>query len=324
MIHRTVLARPPQRRGGFTLVELLIVMTIIAVLTGLVVAAVFGFIDTQSKQNTTLLLQKCHDTLTQRWSETSKDFRGTSSPPPSVFNLAGQDPERAKVVWMKLQLRRRFPMNYEEINNPGMVNGVQIIPYADLPAFPEYVRALQGRKTANDRSTESAACLLLALQRVPKGMKFSIDEALGPNAVKDTDGDGVPEIVDSWGRPVAFFRWGTGNAALDALSKSTNPNHLDRDTEDQGHTLMNATWNIPSNGSVALFEQLCHKISLNGQPWSYFTIPVVVSAGKSGNFGLKTDPATARQGAAGLLFTPDMAPVAPGSDSKAIYSFRTH
>src|SRR5438874_2608219 len=102
-------------RRGFTMVELLVVILIIAVLTGLIASAVFVVIGGQAQKNTETMLRKLHDGVQQQWSEACKEFRSpdTSSLPPYVLQLAGQDPARAQVIWLKLQLRREFPMSYD-------------------------------------------------------------------------------------------------------------------------------------------------------------------------------------------------------------------
>jgi type II secretory pathway pseudopilin PulG len=40
----------------------------------------------------------------------------------------------------------------------------------------------------------------------PYGAAFSRDE-FSDKEVQDTDGDGLPEFVDAWGKPLQFFRW---------------------------------------------------------------------------------------------------------------------
>jgi len=271
------------------MVELLIVVLIIAVLLGMVAGAVFRIIGGQSERNTGTMLHKLHDGVLQQWSEASKQYRSPENRPPDyvVQTLAGGDPTRGQVIWMKLLLRREFPMNYAEIIDPAGGN-TYLQPY--LKPIYSYNMALNGRTKANDPTTESAACLLIALQNHPhKGMKFDAEEALGASAIRDTDGDGVPEIVDGWGKAIAFFRWGTGNQALDALARG-GTGTLNRDTEDPNHKLMDSNWNNSNNTvGVPEFERLCHRIEVSGKPQSFFTIPVVVSAGKDGSFGLGFD-----------------------------------
>jgi len=281
------------------MVELLVVILILAVLTGLIASAVFVVIGGQAQKNTETMLRKLHDGVQQQWSEASKEFRSPekSAPSPYVLQLAGGDPARAQVIWMKLQLRREFPMSYDEILRPW---GTHTELQGDLKQIPSYVLAIQNRNSANTNSggiyTESAACLLIALENHPhKGMKFNAEESLGASAIRDTDGDGVPEIVDSWGRPIVFFRWGTGNPALDALARNVrDPNRRDRDSEDPFHKLMDGNWQSGNSLGVTTFQDLCHTIKdpSSGAPRSFFTIPVVVSAGKDGKFGLNGDMST--------------------------------
>ena len=294
MIERTSRTR---RQGGFTLIELLVVIAIIGVLVSLVAAAVFGFLGAQNKKNTELALQKTHNALEQQWREVILKARA-ETPPPNVMAMAGNDSERARVIWVKLRLKQEFPMNYTEALMPWKsYAGVpsKFIGPADLPPIREYVTRLQNVKPV-DPNTQAAACLLMALQRPRKGNKFNAEETLGASAIRDTDGDGVPEIIDGWGKPVLFFRWGTGNTDLDNSNLSAKDvKRLDRDTEDPTHKLMDSNWNFAQPGA-ADFQNLCHWITTNGQGKpleSYFTMPVVMSMGPDGLSGLDPSVPTA-------------------------------
>ncbi len=48
--------------------------------------------------------------------------------------------------------------------------------------------------------TESAECLYLILQKDP------VIEGIGAKFIKDTDGDGLLEFVDSFGKPIKWYR----------------------------------------------------------------------------------------------------------------------
>ena len=61
----------------------------------------------------------------------------------------------------------------------------------------------------HDHQTESAACLYLILKVTSaEGRAFDMG-SIPPTHIRDTDEDGVPEIVDAWGTPLRFYRWPT-------------------------------------------------------------------------------------------------------------------
>ena len=66
--------------------------------------------------------------------------------------------------------------------------------------------------SAHDPETESSECLYLILADKSDGIE-SILDSLPAQFIKDTDGDGLMEIVDSWGKPVKFYRWATDTFA---------------------------------------------------------------------------------------------------------------
>jgi prepilin-type N-terminal cleavage/methylation domain-containing protein len=286
MIALTLNRRSAQGRDGFTLVELMVVMGIIAVLAALTAAAVLNFLNVGPAQNTDLVLQKVDHALWQHWREITQQAQHEKLPA-SILSLAGGDDKRAQVILLKLRLKQEFPMSYAEALNPG--GGV--IPAADLPGLREYAIKLAGRTAAVDPNTESAACLLMALQRIRRGSTFNPDEGLGASGIRDTDGDGMPEIIDGWGRPILFYRWPSNNAEIQTEA-AKHYKVLSLDLEDPDRTLMSQSWQVSTslisgaktNGQM--FEFLCHPISQNGQPQSFFATPVVVSMGKDGVSGL--------------------------------------
>ena len=56
---------------------------------------------------------------------------------------------------------------------------------------------------------ESAECLYLILSQIVEEDRSAL-EFFSDNEIADTDNDGIPEIVDSWGTPIFFLRWAPG------------------------------------------------------------------------------------------------------------------
>ena len=267
-------------RAGFTLVELLIVISIIGLLAALSVGAAVTLMGVQKKNNSKLVIEKTADALDQQW-KAQVDQAKNESISAGELNLAGNDPRRARVIHIYLRLRQEFPETYAEA-----VSSLTIPGYPAMQPKNAYVKALGSR--SGNASTESAACLLLALSQPRRGMGFKADIALGSGAVQDTDCDGINEIVDGWQRPIGFWRWPTQN---NELSNTLSANPLDPEG-----TLMAPSWNNANNStSVLTFEALCggnYAIHTgSGATWAPApqlakTRPVIGSAGPDGLWGV--------------------------------------
>src|SRR6516225_5863841 len=98
-------------RAGFTLVEMMVVIAIIAVLAGLSAAAYFKWIDIKSQDTTETNLRRV-DELLKRQMKAIVDKAGSNAEviPQSVLTMAGGDRRRARVIWIKLRLKQEFPM----------------------------------------------------------------------------------------------------------------------------------------------------------------------------------------------------------------------
>src|SRR5690606_9033951 len=59
----------------------------------------------------------------------------------------------------------------------------------------------------HDPSTESSECLYLILTEPSLGNSIVAD--IDRRFIRDSDGDGLPEFVDAWGKPLRFIRWPT-------------------------------------------------------------------------------------------------------------------
>jgi prepilin-type N-terminal cleavage/methylation domain-containing protein len=177
---------------------------------------------------------------------------------------------------------------------------------------------------------ESCALLLMALQQGREGALFSTD-SLPPGAVQEADyfpnvnTAGIanqklknlklsfPQFADSWAMPLAFYRWPTGNAELNAMcpAPAGTAGNTFRDPGDPEGLLLNQTWYSQAGPN---FENICHAVSLSGQQLAFYMQPTIASRGKDNLLGL-TWPASS--------LAPDpMAGDGTRNDSDNIYSYR--
>ena len=287
------------RRPSFTLVEMLVVIAIIAVLVSLTAAAVFRLIFTQQSANTKSELSRLEGELVKQYRAAADKFRDPKReplPPPPGSPLAGaynyvltsmanNDPNVARVIWVKLRLKQTFPNNINEALNP-----------APMPPLSTYSNQLSllGYTTNNTTAPqpwESSACLLMALQRGEDGGGVT-PEVLGPSSFIHNfpaPTGTIPALVDGWGNPLRFCRWPVGSPVL-------NPNGQpqagdNNDPTDPSGLLVSPTWQ-QTNG-YSLFQQYCHPVPQHAagtQATTYRIYPLIASAGPDGVLGLDKEP----------------------------------
>ncbi len=330
----TIIKQPLQlsvsRRTGFILVEVLVVLAIIGLLAGITALASIQVIGYQRNSNTENTIKILSGALQSQWKAVI-DQASKESPPSAVQSeLAGGDAALARVIWIKLRLTQEFPMAFSEV-----LGGDQMVftfqqRYGVKPK-PAYVSALQQMGVLSyiqikqippvNQADESAVCLYMALQANRAGGALKTD-SLPPGVVQDLpwydqaispqfDPSKLPHIrqfVDSWGYPLSFYRWPTGNADLDASNPaSSGTSTLFRDPLDPKGLLTNVGWSsnpspIPAFVGIQasppfvpaprpLFEYCCHPVTDNptqlaANPKSVYMVPVIVSRGKNNQLGL--------------------------------------
>jgi prepilin-type N-terminal cleavage/methylation domain-containing protein len=307
------------RWRAFTLVELLVVVLIIGIIASLTAGAAVLVIGRQKSSNTETNIKLLATALDEHYRAVI-DKASKEPPLPEVVALAGGDTQRAQVIWVKLRLKQEFPMTFAELLAPAGSSGIP------LPPSTTYVEALQqqlgptGVAQINPglqvQPCEPAVCLLLALQKNRRGVNFDMD-SLSPGTVADgtyTLPDGstatVKQLVDSWGAPLAFYRWPTACTEL-------GPQVGFNDPEDPTGLLCSPTWQSQF-GSV--FVQSFHALAppASGQPQSYRLIPTIVSAGPNNFLGMPPDP---KQPAI-TGWTPNPMDTSQPDSSDNIYSYR--
>ena len=178
---------------GFTLVELLIVVAIIAALLSFIGVAAMSSIGTARITATKATITKVQGLLQQR-----VDAVGLLKPSPTEIGALLRDftdKRRAEVMANKLNFRNAFPQTW-----------------AELVSTKRYVLPAGYPPTTINFATESGEVLYFILtQANVVGYSPEGTEAFSSSEIKDTDSppNGVPELIDAWGKPLRFYRWPT-------------------------------------------------------------------------------------------------------------------
>lgn len=297
-----VAARPP--RPAFTLTEMLVVLAILGTLVALSGAGMSKIAQLQSRRNSETTVRKVYSLLKQHWSAVIQEARDDVRRgliPPQVLQMAGNDTERAKVIWIKLKLRQQFPMTYQEAVTPNTTLFSRLTTPYSMPAEKEYVDYLKnyidvGAPPVPRSSNQMGVCLLMALKRVRRGIPentmFGSEEIASVSLEKDvflaTDPI-IPALVDDWGTPLGFYRWPFGNPEVDGRCPAGSAADL-RDVQDPSGLLMADGWYTTNFAPERTdFERMCHPIKNGVASRNYYMVPVIVSAGANKKFGIQND-----------------------------------
>jgi prepilin-type N-terminal cleavage/methylation domain-containing protein len=199
-------------RDGFTLVELLVTMVIIAMLASLTLAGLAGARQRAKIDKTRSTIRKINEIILPQY-ESYLTRR--------VFAAGGT---RTLVETARLTNRRILMV----LEMPDQWADVGVPPPLPLKSTAPMIRYSTAKPTSSPNLTkyESAECLALIVMR--GGFNPDAAEAFRNDEVGDIDKDGAPEFLDGWGRPIGFIRWPAGFASpIQLLNATQNPDPMD-------------------------------------------------------------------------------------------------
>jgi prepilin-type N-terminal cleavage/methylation domain-containing protein len=252
---------------AFTLVEMLVTVSIIAILAAMAFGALAATRESAREAATRATIAKLHNIVMRRY-----ESYLTRRVPIQTTGLPPKTAAQIRLIALRQIMRMEMPERWSDIINPAMSgnsavpdeDGVVVIT-GDLPGGGTVSRTInrpalsrlyaQRYKSLMPDTKGSpgygpAECLyLLVSMGSPEAM-----EQFTPAEIGDVDGDGYPEFIDGWGRPIMWLRCAPGYV-------SPLQNQTDHDPFD----------------------------ARNVEPAAYHLIPLIYSAGPDGKYDIEID-----------------------------------
>ena len=219
-------------RFGFTLVELMISITIIAVLTTFVLVALAGVTEQARVDRTKAQISKINELLMLNW----ESYLYRRLPPAhhrvvqfkrQGGNLSTRVLAQDRLRAVREMMRMELPSHREDVAKEARYLRD---PLTGKKYQPTLWRAYRARVQAAESATalewtrqhEGAECLYLILSQMREADHSAL-EFFKENEIGDVDGDGMKEILDSWGMPIEWLRWAPGHFSPLQRSVVDNP-----------------------------------------------------------------------------------------------------
>jgi len=296
------------RKNGFTLIEILVVIGIVALLAVIGIAAMSpvltGAKSAATKATITQLNRMLDEHMQALFSSDKVDkFASTQL---KLINGNRIPAELARTIALMHLYRTHFPQNKDDLYGmDGVLDNPNLI-WSDSTLLTQMRRANGSFDPASwheiniESTADSSELMYLVLSQLSGGNTISglnIDQ-INPKHIGDTDGDSFPEFLDAWGNPLRFYNWPTRIFADAALSKLlvTGGNQALRDTDPfdthdlllspQFNTLLSSPFQLgPGRTAIALGPE---NYKDPGQFWAF----MIISAGPDGELGLNSPNAT--------------------------------
>jgi prepilin-type N-terminal cleavage/methylation domain-containing protein len=213
------MSRSRTNRPSFTLIELLAAILIIGILASTMLVALYGAIESAKEDRTRAQIQKLNELLAVKWESYRTralrlDFANDRK---DTFVVNG-----IKLLALRDLMRMELPDRVSDVTYgpanlrlPSPVTGGLSQQYR-LPA-PSLWTAYRRRAQYQSNNTpltweathQGAECLYMIVAMMRDGDSSALDYFM-EREIADTDGDGMPELLDAWGRPIEFIRWAPG------------------------------------------------------------------------------------------------------------------
>ena len=222
----------PGARRAFTLIELMVVIVILSILASLTLSGLNGARQRAKIDKTRSTIRKLHEIVMPLY-EGYVERRITPMIPGSNSGKEKEAVAKAQVYAKRFILATDLPDLWDDAWSKTED------PYSVYPSTanfhspnPRYQAIGKSRFSGLSDSTvamayESAECLQMIV--VHGGYSPDAVEQFRSDEIGDVDGDGAPEFLDGWGRPISFIRWPAGfdRSVLQAFTVNGPPDPID-------------------------------------------------------------------------------------------------
>lgn len=191
---------PSGDRSAFTLIELLVTISIIATLGAVSITTVRSSIEAAREAQTETTIAKIDSVLTSIY-ERYQYLRLDMTDLPN--NLPGEERARQRIYRMRDLLRCDLPCTTNELGTVSQLDGTY------TPLQDSYRLAVANSAGFGDNYNAELLYLVVTNADPESRAAFSDRD------VADTDGNGLLEFVDGWGRPIWWMRWAPGLESSD-------------------------------------------------------------------------------------------------------------
>jgi len=233
-------------RLGVTLIELLLVITIIATLSAAFLGASRSAMEHASAARTKTTIAKIHGLLMDRL-ETYTTRRVDIKPiilqalrDPGDFpgRLSGEALADARLLAIRELMKLEMPDRWSDVTGDSIVTlppstllddflkplVLQSRPSLSLQYLRRYKRITSPDEEVIQRHQGAECLYMVVMLATGDGEARAL---FSQQDIGDTDNDGAPEFLDGWGRPISYLRWPAGFVLQSQIMTADAENSFD-------------------------------------------------------------------------------------------------